>query len=702
MAEIKPYEQQILPQGQSGGRSANANDMGFAQGIANLGAGITQAGDTFQQMNEAEDITNIHVQMAKSEAAWAEHLQERTRTAKPGDDTFASTVMSDMSDYMQVSRDMVKTRKGEQLFDQMAANTVHQFGVQAIGIQAQLAGQAAKIAHKDLSDSFSSTAYIDPTQKESLITKANAAIDDPNGMYGKVSQVDRDAFKAEMKANITFASYSKIAQVNPKGILDRMAPELSAQFSEQLPPVVTPNPTGIAPITVAPAVKKFQPVVENAGVKFGVNPNVLLAQMHVESGGNVNALSPKGAQGVMQFMPATATRFKVDVSNPESSVNGAANYMNVLLKQFGGDYQKALAGYNWGEGNLQKSIDKYGDNWMAHAPAETRSYVQKIMTISGEAQSTPPPYKAESQAPDLVSAKPSVQVQGLDGFSELTWEQQQHLVKTAEVALHSNETAGARQRAEADRLKKDAQDAQMQKFLPRIIDSQAEGGALSDQEILSDKTLDWQQKQHLVDYKITRAHELANGLENKTNPAKVRELMLQIHASDDDPRKSYNMDPVMEAYKSGAISTDEMKGLRTEVEQMRNGNNNGFQKDVHTVKELVYQSFTRSIEGTIEPEKAIGAAYVFSRELDNAIEKKRKANEDPRSLLDLSSKDYMLKPERLRSYLGTPSAAVGSAISKVKANQQVANAGLPSYKDFDSLPKGTIFLDPQGNQRTKQ
>lgn len=101
-------------------------------------------------------------------------------------------------------------------------------------------------------------------------------------------------------------------------------------------------------------------------------PNGLLnAVMKQESGGNTRAVSPKGARGAFQFMPATAKQYGVDVNDLTSSATGAAKMYADLLKQNGGDLNKALAGYNWGQGNVQrKGLDAM--------PSETRQYIQKV------------------------------------------------------------------------------------------------------------------------------------------------------------------------------------------------------------------------------------------------------------------------------------------------------------------------------------
>lgn len=93
--------------------------------------------------------------------------------------------------------------------------------------------------------------------------------------------------------------------------------------------------------------------------------------MQQESGGNTRAVSPKGARGAFQFMPATAKQYGVNVDDLTSSATGAAKMYSDLLKQSGGDLSKALAGYNWGQGNVQRK-------GMDNMPAETKNYIQKV------------------------------------------------------------------------------------------------------------------------------------------------------------------------------------------------------------------------------------------------------------------------------------------------------------------------------------
>lgn len=105
--------------------------------------------------------------------------------------------------------------------------------------------------------------------------------------------------------------------------------------------------------------------------QHGLPPGLLGAVMQAESGGNPNAVSPAGAEGLFQFMPKTAKAYGVNPFDPESSAVGAARMYGDLNKQYEGDLPKMLAAYNWGSGNLSKfGMDK--------APKETRGYIDKV------------------------------------------------------------------------------------------------------------------------------------------------------------------------------------------------------------------------------------------------------------------------------------------------------------------------------------
>src|SRR5215471_10983517 len=120
-------------------------------------------------------------------------------------------------------------------------------------------------------------------------------------------------------------------------------------------------------------VERFRSLIAQAAQRHHLDAALLAAAVHVESGGNPQAVSPAGAQGLTQLIPATAQRFGVnDPFDPAQSLDGAAKYLRGLLGQFGGDVSKALAAYNAGEGNVKK----YGG---IPPFAETQAYVPSVL-----------------------------------------------------------------------------------------------------------------------------------------------------------------------------------------------------------------------------------------------------------------------------------------------------------------------------------
>lgn len=114
------------------------------------------------------------------------------------------------------------------------------------------------------------------------------------------------------------------------------------------------------------------------GNQHGVDPYLIFCLMSQESKFTSGAISPKGAQGLMQLMPGTAARY--GVTNPydvAQSISGGTRYLKDLLKMFNGRIDLALAGYNAGEG----AVIKYGYNIPPYD--ETRNYVKLIIKRYG-------------------------------------------------------------------------------------------------------------------------------------------------------------------------------------------------------------------------------------------------------------------------------------------------------------------------------
>lgn len=103
--------------------------------------------------------------------------------------------------------------------------------------------------------------------------------------------------------------------------------------------------------------------------------------VQAESGGNPNAVSPKGARGLMQVMPGTSRDpgFGIRPSNGSQAddVRVGNEYLNKMMSRYGNDPAMAWAAYNWGPGNMDRV--RSNPNWLNQVPAETRNYVQRNM-----------------------------------------------------------------------------------------------------------------------------------------------------------------------------------------------------------------------------------------------------------------------------------------------------------------------------------
>jgi hypothetical protein len=128
--------------------------------------------------------------------------------------------------------------------------------------------------------------------------------------------------------------------------------------------------------SVSPAERKaVETAVHAMAPGFGLDPHLVLAVIAAESAFDKTAVSPKGAQGLMQLMPQTASRFGVsNAFDAEQNLRGGMTYLAWLLEQFSGDLDLALAGYNAGE----KAVEQYRG---IPPYDETREYVRRIRSV---------------------------------------------------------------------------------------------------------------------------------------------------------------------------------------------------------------------------------------------------------------------------------------------------------------------------------
>jgi soluble lytic murein transglycosylase-like protein len=127
------------------------------------------------------------------------------------------------------------------------------------------------------------------------------------------------------------------------------------------------------PNKVTEYIRDFEGIISQASERFKVDPHLIKAVIKAESDFNHNAVSNKGAQGLMQLMPGTADAMKVgDPFNPEENIFGGTRYLSLMLARFKNDTRLALAAYNAGPERVE-------DHRGVPPFPETTSFIEKVM-----------------------------------------------------------------------------------------------------------------------------------------------------------------------------------------------------------------------------------------------------------------------------------------------------------------------------------
>ncbi len=180
-------------------------------------------------------------------------------------------------------------------------------------------------------------------------------------------------------------------------------------------PVAVPAapPKLLAFFEISPSYKQVKHHLREASRQHGIDYELLKAVIATESGFDADAVSPKGAVGLMQVMPATAMRYGVapdartpvekKLTDPRTNIRTGARYLRYLLDLFPGRLELALAAYNAGEGAVQRAGNRIPNY------KETQNYVKTVMQLYGVLK---PPAMAE---PPRVPGRVRVQMSGPPG-----------------------------------------------------------------------------------------------------------------------------------------------------------------------------------------------------------------------------------------------------------------------------------------------
>jgi soluble lytic murein transglycosylase-like protein len=174
---------------------------------------------------------------------------------------------------------------------------------------------------------------------------------------------------AQAQIAIYVTENGKRVYVNAEPPVTRMsAPTKSTSKVSAASPVANSSATRVMQLTA----EELDRIVQTTAEKHHVDPALVRAVIAAESGWRQDAISRKGAQGLMQLVPGTAGDLGVtNAFDPEQNVNGGVRYLRMLLERYRGDLDLALAAYNAGPGAVDRArgVPNY---------PETRAYVQKV------------------------------------------------------------------------------------------------------------------------------------------------------------------------------------------------------------------------------------------------------------------------------------------------------------------------------------
>ena len=228
MPRIREYTTQTSAEAGIPGRRAQGSDFG--------GPGLTQIGNAMQgagqdigngamylaQQEGREEVTDVHTQLAKANAEWTLHMNDRGNATAPGDSTFAPKFIEDFDNYINKLGENYTTAKGKRAFDQGVGQLRAHFIERAGMFQANLAGVHAKQQFQTVLDSSRNALVNDPSQFDRLLVSTHTALNDPEGLYAKIPVAQREPLIRMTKEQLAMSAVQGYINLSPQLALKQL------------------------------------------------------------------------------------------------------------------------------------------------------------------------------------------------------------------------------------------------------------------------------------------------------------------------------------------------------------------------------------------------------------------------------------------------------------------------------------------------
>lgn len=480
MPQIQGYQDQVTAQGSIGGQaSPMAFGAGVAAAVSNVAGAMDQAANQVHAIVDDQARIWAYDATSKAKVDLVKGFRDKVNGLDPQDPKFSEQVAAldseldtQIADTSRQLMDTAPSGSAQKLVSRHMSQTREVLLHQAATEQSRISGEMTGIQMSDAEKRAQDEVAANPTNLN--FEEVASRYHDFLSTIKSVDPTLKAKWAERFSHNLALTQVQVLASTDPHGFLatvhaqgGRVTPRGDVKGAVPGGPVE--GEAVAAPVVSDP--DAFLGMASHAVTKIRTATTVdslwapLIKQ---ESGGKQSAVSPKGAVGVAQIMPSTGpeaaklaglpwdeNKFRTDA---EYNAKLGKAYLQKQIDTFGGDSSKALAAYNAGPGEVSRLIKKYGDDWLGHAPEETRKYVAAITAASGTV-----PAEAKAALPLQESPNPATlpQVQPLTdqdisgsqpdiaGWAKLTWPEKVAAVRQAEGVV-GNQLAGDRGLMERD------------------------------------------------------------------------------------------------------------------------------------------------------------------------------------------------------------------------------------------------------------